>query len=302
MTCYLVARRWRSTSTTRSPRGARRRGHPAATRPPSGWPRRLLAEPVRDHVRNVYALVRLADEIVDGPTPARAASRGRAMLDRLEDETCATAADGLQHQPRRARLRRTAPPCGIGDDLVDALLRLDAHRPRDHGTPASLRALRLRLGRGRRAHVPAGLPGRTATAAHARRGRATTSSPRAPASLGAAFQKVNFLRDLAEDHGTSAAATSRARPRPALPRPTAPPPRRHRRRPRGGRGGRCPTCPDSRRAVRAAHALVRRAARRLARRRPAAEIAQRPGPRAVTSARRPASRSGACSSRDRLTP
>ena len=34
-----------------------------------GWATRLLAQPVRTHVRNIYALVRVADDIVDYPTP-----------------------------------------------------------------------------------------------------------------------------------------------------------------------------------------------------------------------------------------
>ncbi len=42
-----------------------------------GLASRLLAEPVRTHVRNIYGLVRVADEIVDNPDPepgARAAA------------------------------------------------------------------------------------------------------------------------------------------------------------------------------------------------------------------------------------
>src|SRR5690625_8050911 len=43
-----------------------------------GWACRLLAEPEREHVRNVYALVRVADEIVDEPDPTWPADdRGR---------------------------------------------------------------------------------------------------------------------------------------------------------------------------------------------------------------------------------
>ena len=91
--------------------------------------------------------------------------------------------------------------------------------------------------------------------------------------LGAAFQKLNFLRDLAEDHdalrrcyfpGLDVDRFCDARPRPD--------PRRHRRRPRRGRGGRARRCPaSSRRAVRAAHATFAELAARL-RATPAAEI------------------------------
>ncbi|HYO41543.1 MAG TPA: squalene/phytoene synthase family protein, partial [Nocardioidaceae bacterium] len=60
-----------------------------------GTASRLLAQPVRSHVRNIYALVRIADEVVDSPDPVAAGDRGgeltvedRAdLLDRLEEET-----------------------------------------------------------------------------------------------------------------------------------------------------------------------------------------------------------------------
>ena len=92
-----------------------------------------------------------------------------------------------------ARARRAS-----GADLVDpffASMRMDLEPRVAH--PGELRALRLRLGRGGRADVPAGLPRRADGAATRRDYDRLGAGAR---RLGAAFQKINFLRDLAEDH------------------------------------------------------------------------------------------------------
>ena len=98
---------------------------------------RLLAEPVRTQVRNVYALVRVADEIVDNPDPGLGPEARAQMLTWLHDDVRHALRHRLQRQPRRARLRPD------GDRLRDRrrarrpVLRLDAHGPRDHAsTPA----------------------------------------------------------------------------------------------------------------------------------------------------------------------
>ncbi|MBK5250589.1 MAG: squalene/phytoene synthase family protein, partial [Actinomycetales bacterium] len=52
-----------------------------------GWACRLLDEPVRTRVRTIYALVRLADEIVDSPRGVTSPELGAERLDALEDET-----------------------------------------------------------------------------------------------------------------------------------------------------------------------------------------------------------------------
>ena len=51
-----------------------------------GLASRLLAEPVRTRVRNIYALVRVADEIVDNPDPTLDRSARATMLDWLEGD------------------------------------------------------------------------------------------------------------------------------------------------------------------------------------------------------------------------
>ena len=51
-----------------------------------GLASRLLGEPVRTQVRNIYALVRVADEIVDNPDPTLDRSARATMLDWLEGD------------------------------------------------------------------------------------------------------------------------------------------------------------------------------------------------------------------------
>ena len=52
-----------------------------------GWATRLLDEPVRTHVRSIYALVRIADETVDDPDPTFAAAERSRLLEDLAAET-----------------------------------------------------------------------------------------------------------------------------------------------------------------------------------------------------------------------
>ena len=64
-----------------------------------GWATKLLGRSVRQSVKNIYALVRVADEVVDGAA-AEAAARGGAIdpakaLDELEAETYAALKNGF---------------------------------------------------------------------------------------------------------------------------------------------------------------------------------------------------------------
>ena len=81
---------------------------------------RLLGPRVRPHVRNVYALVRVADEIVDGPAAAAGldADTERRVLDDLEAETLAAIERGFSANLVVHAFARTARECGIGEDLV----------------------------------------------------------------------------------------------------------------------------------------------------------------------------------------
>ncbi|GAA5199455.1 phytoene/squalene synthase family protein [Microbacterium jejuense] len=159
---------------------------------------RLLGPRPRPHVRNVYALARVADEIVDGPaleaglTPVEA----EAVLDRLEEECLAAVTLGFSSNLVLHAFAHTARECGIGPDLIEpffasmrADLRVSRHDAASHdvyiyGSAEVIGLMCLQV------FVNAG-----------------ASHPVAPAPelvdgarrLGAAFQEVNFLRDLQDD-------------------------------------------------------------------------------------------------------
>ena len=231
-----------------------------------GWATRLLAEPVRTHVRNVYALVRVADEIVDAPGDWPAGQRAH-LLDRPGGGDLPGAAHRPQRQPRRPRLRAHRPSVRHRPRPRRAVLRLHARGPvRHRARRRLLRRVRVRLGRGGRADVPAGLPRRATSGpyadlaargarAWARRSRRSTScatSPRTTTSSAAATSPAWTSPALDDAAATPCSTTST----PTWPRPRAVIPR-------------LPA--SSRRAVRAAHDLFAELARRL-RATPAAEL------------------------------
>jgi phytoene synthase len=157
---------------------------------------RTLPASQRVHVRNVYGLVRLADEVVDG-VAAEADADQAAALDALEAETARATANGYSTNVIVHAFARTARAAGIGADLTAPFfdsMRTDITRTtHDEASFAAyvygsaevvgLMCLRVFL---------LGEP--DADARYAR------LAPAARA-LGAAFQKVNFLRDLADDEG-----------------------------------------------------------------------------------------------------
>jgi phytoene/squalene synthetase len=161
-----------------------------------GLASRLLAEPVRTGIRNVYALVRIADEIVDNPDPALGRGPRARMLAWLLEDTRHALEHGYSSNLVVHAFARTAQECGIGADLVEpffASMRMDldttVHTPASfdryvYGSAevVGLMCLRVFLAQDRPEQYDALAPG-------ARR-------------LGAAFQKLNFVRDLAEDHDT----------------------------------------------------------------------------------------------------
>jgi 15-cis-phytoene synthase len=158
-----------------------------------GWATRLLDEPVRTHVRSIYALVRIADETVDDPDPTFPAAERSRLLEDLAAETARAVAGARSTNLVVQAFALTARRCGIGPELIDpffasmrADLTVSAHDDASlaeyvHGSAevVGLMCLRVFLDGDEAAYA------RLAPAASA---------------LGAAFQKVNFLRDLAEDH------------------------------------------------------------------------------------------------------
>lgn len=158
-----------------------------------GWATRLLDEPVRTHVRSIYALVRIADETVDDPDPAFSTPERSRLLEDLAAETARAIAGARSTNLVVQAFALTARHGGIGPALIDpffasmrADLAVSAHDEASlaqyvHGSAevVGLMCLRVFLDGDDAAYE------RLAPAASA---------------LGAAFQKVNFLRDLAEDH------------------------------------------------------------------------------------------------------
>ena len=162
---------------------------------------RLLHEDVRGHVRNVYALVRLADEVVDGPVGSEAPERAGELLDRLEQDVMDALRDGYSTNLVVHAFGLTARSCGIDSALVApffASMRADLS-VREHDVASleryvygsaevvGLMCLKVFLANAGAGRLPSGGAGYDDLAPGARR-------------LGAAFQKVNFLRDLTADH------------------------------------------------------------------------------------------------------
>jgi 15-cis-phytoene synthase len=161
-----------------------------------GMASRLLAEPVRTRICNVYALVRVADEIVDNPDQSVEREARARMLTGLEEEVRHGLASGHSANLVVHAFARTALDCGIEDELVapffDSMRTdLDAttHTQESfdryvYGSAEVVGLMCLRV-------FLADEPGR-----HARYEELKDGARK----LGAAFQKVNFVRDLAEDH------------------------------------------------------------------------------------------------------
>jgi phytoene/squalene synthetase len=164
-----------------------------------GLATRLLRRRTRTHVANVYALVRLADEVVDGAVAETGAdaAHARAVLDELERETARATASGWSSNVVVHAFAGTARRAGIGADLVApffASMRADTERSVHDA--ASLAAYVYGS-----AEVVGLMCLRVFLLEEPKAGRERRYAALAPGAraLGAAFQKVNFLRDLADD-------------------------------------------------------------------------------------------------------
>ncbi|MFI8593496.1 phytoene/squalene synthase family protein [Microbacterium sp. NPDC078428] len=165
-----------------------------------GLASRLLGPRVRGHVRAVYALVRIADEVVDGP--ARDAGldpeQERRELDALEEQTLAAIASGFSSNLVVHAFARTARACAIGEELVrpffasmrtDLEVRThdaDSHEAYVYGSAEVVGLMCLQAFVNADSPRPGPAPQRLVTGAR---------------RLGAAFQDVNFLRDEGADRG-----------------------------------------------------------------------------------------------------
>lgn len=159
-----------------------------------GWATKLLAKSVRQDVRNIYGLVRVADEIVDGAAQEEVAAK---LLDELEAETYRAIEIGFSANLVVHAFAISAVRCGIERDIIEPFfysMRADLTQQEhdqasfDRYVYGSAEVVGLMCLRAFLA-----VDGHSYSAEDQRR---LIAGARA---LGAAFQKVNFLRDLAAD-------------------------------------------------------------------------------------------------------
>jgi len=163
-----------------------------------GYASRLLGPRVRPHVRSIYALVRVADEIVDGPAREAGLSSDEEAreLDALEAQTLEAIRTGFSANLVVHAFARTARLCAIDESLVApffASMRTDitvaehdaaSHDVYVYGSAEVVGLMCLQ------AFVNAGKPSP---------GPADPDLVAGARRLGAAFQNVNFLRDAGHD-------------------------------------------------------------------------------------------------------
>lgn len=159
---------------------------------------RLLPSTTRAMIEDIYALVRVADEIVDGPAheAGLAPAECRSTLDGLEAETYAALRSGFSANIVVHAFANTARTVGIDDSLVRPFF---ASMRRDLDPMAALSVGEFRD----YVHGSAEVVGLMCLCAFlhgypvlpATRGKLEEGARR----LGAAFQKINFLRDLGDD-------------------------------------------------------------------------------------------------------
>jgi phytoene/squalene synthetase len=162
-----------------------------------GLATRLLPATTRGHIRDVYALVRLADEVVDGVARQSGLDdhRIRVALDDLERQVDLALESGYSTNPVVHAFGLTAREVGIERALVTpffASMRMDLERS-EHDDASFARYVDGSAEVVGLMCLRAFTVGRRLTVQE--RDRLETGARR----LGAAFQKVNFLRDLAAD-------------------------------------------------------------------------------------------------------
>ncbi|SJN09996.1 Phytoene synthase [Leucobacter sp. 7(1)] len=178
-----------------------------------GTATRLLGTRHRAHVRNIYGLVRIADELVDGVTveAGYAPDAQHQELDRLEADTLTAISRGYSSNPVVHAFAHTARAAGIDAALVAPFftsMRSDLPAPQSEHGPTEDGPRHLASEFNQAAHASyvygsAEVVGLMCLRVFLRddilseERRATLE--RGACRLGAAFQNVNFLRDLADD-------------------------------------------------------------------------------------------------------
>jgi phytoene/squalene synthetase len=165
-----------------------------------GLASRLLDPTVRQHVENIYALVRVADEIVDGGVAEAGldAVHAARYLNEFEAETNAAMQSGYSTNLVVHAFARTAREVGFGEELTEPFfhsMRMDLtdtehdQQSFDRYVYGSAEVVGLMCLRAFVQGVDMSAEQNERMVAGAR-------------ALGAAFQKVNFLRDLSADFET----------------------------------------------------------------------------------------------------
>ena len=165
-----------------------------------GWATNLLPEPVRGKIKDIYALVRVADEIVDGSAAAANGAQKiniRKQLDALEGEVYAAMKVGFSTNLVVHAFALTANEVGITKAIIEPFftsMRMDItkakHTPKTfkdyvYGSAEVVGLMCLR----------AFIAGRESQYSPAEKEALNQGA----LALGAAFQKINFLRDLEAD-------------------------------------------------------------------------------------------------------
>ena len=158
---------------------------------------RLLAEPVRTHVENIYAYVRVADEIVDGA----GAQAGLALpaleklLDEFEQQTYECLSLDFSTNPIIHSFVKTANTVGFGEELIRPFISsMRADLTETEHTPESFNSYVYGS-----AEVIGLMCLHAFLLGEERTELQQDQMKQGAQALGAAFQKINFLRDLADD-------------------------------------------------------------------------------------------------------
>ena len=165
-----------------------------------GLASRLLGAGIRQHVENIYALVRVADEIVDGGVVEAGLDQAAAgrYLDELEADTNQAMEHGYSSNLVVHAFARTAREVGFGRELTEPFfhsMRMDLSDTEhdqasfDLYVYGSAEVVGLMCLRAFMQEAPV-------------TGEQNDRMVRGARALGAAFQKVNFLRDLSADFET----------------------------------------------------------------------------------------------------
>lgn len=163
---------------------------------------RMLGPRHRQHIRAIYALVRVADEIVDGVAAQAGLTpeQQHEALDRFEEETRRALALGYSADVVVHAFARTARVSGIGEDLTGPFF---ASMRMDLDAAGSPRALFSQAEHDAYVFGSAEVVGlmclRVFVRGETLGEEETATLERGARRLGEAFQDINFLRDLQDD-------------------------------------------------------------------------------------------------------